>query len=636
MIRAKGRLRRWMAGLFVPRWIAIALALAAAGVFLATSIHFAGTQRSTIDEGLYLYKGYLYATGEYEIFQPGGPRAEYGPLSYLVPGAIQAWFGPGLLTGRIFAILLGVLALGGLWAAARRLAGPWWAALVLWAAALNPAVIRFYSFGLSQGLVTCLLVWMLYFALDERRSTWQASLSVILAALILLTRQNMAPVLPVVMVYIFWQFGRRTGLIASLAGVLTLVAGHALFWPGILMIWAPYLPASLTPFLDAWRVPAGITPALEFSHNWVTRLYNLLEGFRFHFLALSGSILGVILWPARKTWKGDFQYRAAVFLTVLFFSLTALHIWAGLGFGGINFGNAFTVNPYLAFFSYSGLLVCAAIFSNLPYQVSVLRQVLACVVIVLIAAGVGYGGFLITSDLLLNVRIPRLWTFLSTGKLLPWIVPVWDLLATRFDLPYERSRWLVPLLAGLLGGGLVLLVAAALQRRLKRRRGNSLKTFGGVASAVFLSAGLLLSPSLALGGGFVQWNCDRNVIRDYEQAGRDLNGLLQPDDTVYWEGGNAVALLLYTPGIRLQPQELDWQWNYFLDGDLETLAQASLWNPNLAAKWRQQATVILLQTGFVDDDWRAFLEQGQYSLAWRTSQPLDCSLQSELEVYRLP
>src|SRR5512136_1033496 len=103
--------------------IALAFALLGMAVYLVFSIHFANTQRSTIDEGLYLYKGYLFAKGIYHPFQDYGPRAEYSPLSYLIQGYIQLWFGPGLRTGRIFAIIVGILALLGLWAAARRLAG---------------------------------------------------------------------------------------------------------------------------------------------------------------------------------------------------------------------------------------------------------------------------------------------------------------------------------------------------------------------------------------------------------------------------------------------------------------------------------------------------------------------------------
>jgi hypothetical protein len=267
--------------------IASLVALVGAFVFLGLSIHFIITQRSTIDEGLYLYKGYLFAKGIYHPFQDFGPRTEYSPLSYLIPGAIQL-IHPGLLTGRIFSALIGFLALLGLWAAAKKLSGAWAAAACVWAVTLNPVYARFYSLGISQGLVTCLLMATLFLAFGKPR-IWQTSLSAALAGILLLTRQNMAPVLPILLAYIFWQYGRRHGLFALATGILVVIIGNLVFWPGILEAWAPWLPASLTPFLDDWRVPQGLTAALSFHPDWVTRLYTLLEGLRFHFLALAGA-----------------------------------------------------------------------------------------------------------------------------------------------------------------------------------------------------------------------------------------------------------------------------------------------------------------------------------------------------------
>ncbi len=422
--------------------IAIVLALVGAAIYIVFSINFANTQRATIDEGLFLYKGNLFASGVFHPFQSNGPRTEYGPLSYLVPGYIQLWFGPGLRTGRIFAVIVGFIALVGLWATTRRLAGPWWAALAVWAVALNPAIIRFYSVGISQGLVTCLLMWVLFLVLGKERNSWEISLSAALAGLILLTRQDMAPVLPFLLVYIFWQFGRKLGLIASVAGILVVVIGHAIFWPGILEMWAPWLPASLTPFLDKWRLPIGITAELNFNANWSARIYSLLEGLRFHFISLVGAIAGLALWPARKVWKTEAHFRYAIFLGVLFFTLLVLHIWAGLGFNGINFSNAFAVNPYFAFFSYLGLVFAVAVFSNFQSNLSIARQIILSVLVIVVSTAVGYGSFLNTSDFLLYLRIPRIRSLFATGQILPGKVPLWDFLANKFGIPFDLSRWM--------------------------------------------------------------------------------------------------------------------------------------------------------------------------------------------------
>jgi hypothetical protein len=620
----------------INRWgtktgIALLFALMGVAVYLAFSIHFANTQRSTIDEGLYLYKGYLFAKGVYQPFQDYGPRTEYSPLSYLIPGYIQLWFGPSLLTGRIFAVMVGVLALLGLWAAARKLAGPWWANLAVWAVALNPAIIRFYSFGLSQGLVTCLLMWMLVLVLGRNRLAWQTCLSAGLAGLILLTRQNMAPVLPVLLVYIFWQFGRKQGLLSTLVGVGVVIVGNLLFWPGILMAWAPWLPSNLTPFLDAWRQPEGVTPALKFQPDWVTRLYTLLEGLRFHFVSVVGSIVGLVLWPARKAWKSGQQFRTGIFLAVLFFLLLGLHIWAGLGLGGINFGNAYTVNPYLAFFTYIGYLLTIAVFSNLQGRVSVARQIAISVVIVLISTGVGYGSFLSVGDFLLHIRIPRIWSFFRTGKILPG-VPIWDFLANNYGIALNTSHRMIPLLAGLLGGLLVLLIGFAIWSFFKQKKVFQSYSFGVISAIVFLLAGIFFSPTAALGGGFVQWECNMNVIKTYEQTGQFLASKLSPDDRVYWGGGNAVAVLLYAPKILVFPQQLDDQWNFFHGGDSNVLARLGLWNDELDRLWREQANVIIIQhVDFLD--WQSYLDKSGFVELQTPKAPLNCEPDTYLRIF---
>jgi hypothetical protein len=633
MIVSMAKLRKQLRLIGTNAGIAIALALVGAALYIVFSINFANTQQATIDEGLFLYKGNLFASGIFQPFQSYGPHTEYGPLSYLIPGYIQLWFGPGLRTGRTFAIVVGVIALLGLWATARRLAGPWWATVGVWAAALNPAVIRFFSVGLSQGLVTCPLMWTLFFALGKERRIWQTSLSAVLAGLILLTRQDMAPVLPILLVYVFCQFGRKQGFITSLAGITIVIAGHAIFWPGILEMWAPWVPASLTPFLAAWRLPNGIKSALNFNANWSARIYSLLEGLRFHFVSLVGSIFSLVLWPSRKAWKSDALYRFSVFLGVLFFLLLGLHIWAGLGFNGINFNNAFAVNPYFAFLTYLGLLFSIAVFSNFQANLSIAKQIALSAFIIVISTCAGYGSFLSTSEFLLYIRIPRIRSFLMTGRILPGNVPIWDFLANKFGIAYDTSRWVIPTLTGILGGLLILMIGFAIRTFLKRKRFLKIYSFGAISIVVFMLAGVLFSPSIALGGGFNQWDCSGNTLANYEQAGKNLAGVIPPGSQVYWDGGNAVAVLLYVPNIEIHPQELDGQWNYWLDGDPATLSRLGHWNLALAEQWRQEADVIIIQQGYIDSNWQTFLNSGEYTEVLKTKEFLNCTPDSSLLVY---
>jgi hypothetical protein len=234
-------------------WIAELIALLGGLVYLIQAIKFAAMQVSILDEGAYLYKGYLFATGQYTPFQDYGPWGNHMPFSFLIPGYVQTVFGPGLRTGRYFSIALALLMLLGLWILSRRLGDRWWAACAIWAVALNPMFSRIYSSAYSQVLIACLLIWVMVLVLNERMILWQICLGTTLAGISILTRLNTVVVLPLLIGYIFWQHGKRTGFLAAATGIFTIIIGHALFWPGILRLWASWLPSSLTPFLDAWR-----------------------------------------------------------------------------------------------------------------------------------------------------------------------------------------------------------------------------------------------------------------------------------------------------------------------------------------------------------------------------------------------
>ena len=79
-----------------------------------SGIDIARTKTSFLDEGLYVYKGCLFANGAICPFADYGVWTNHAILSFLIPGYIQKWFGPGLDTGRYFMIFLSLLTLLGL------------------------------------------------------------------------------------------------------------------------------------------------------------------------------------------------------------------------------------------------------------------------------------------------------------------------------------------------------------------------------------------------------------------------------------------------------------------------------------------------------------------------------------------
>src|SRR5512147_1138463 len=87
-------------------WLPAVLTIAGFLAYILRAVEIARTKTSFLDEGLYLYKGYLFANGSQTPFTDYGLWTNHAILSFLIPGYIQKWFGPGLETGRYFMIFI--------------------------------------------------------------------------------------------------------------------------------------------------------------------------------------------------------------------------------------------------------------------------------------------------------------------------------------------------------------------------------------------------------------------------------------------------------------------------------------------------------------------------------------------------
>ena len=193
----------------IATWWADVLSVVGGFVYIVQSFFLAHTRGSILDEGAYLLQGYQFATGKYLPFQDYGSWTDQMPLSFLIPGWVQVIFGPGLRTGRYFAVALGVLILIGVWLVSRRFGNGWWSAVLIWFLAVNIPVLKVYSVMTSQVLVACMLVWVLVLVLGPERPQWQVYLGAFLAGLMTLTRINMTIFLPFLLAYILWEHGKK-------------------------------------------------------------------------------------------------------------------------------------------------------------------------------------------------------------------------------------------------------------------------------------------------------------------------------------------------------------------------------------------------------------------------------------------
>jgi hypothetical protein len=614
--------------LFIKRvialpWLPLAMSLAGGLAYVLHALYIARTTTSFLDEGLYLYKGYLFATGQQIPFADYNVWTNHAILSFLIPGYIQKWFGPGLETGRYFMIFLSLFMLLGLWVFARRWGNPWWAAGVVWVMALNPAEIKIHTLAISEGLVAALLVWIIVLTIGEKRPLWQILLGASLTALLVLTRENMAFVPPILFLYLFWQHGWRTGLLATLCAGVFFMGGNAFYFPDNLKFWATRVPNFLASFLKNWQMPSpGNAQTLaepEESNLYRMILYFWLT-FRLHFVSLVSAAAVWLLWPPlRMKQTMTERTRAAIFLSVLLVTLYGAHIQ-------VAFLGEFCISCillYVGYFDFIGLMLLVISLPFLVREVSRFRSAIIFTVIALLVLGIGFSSHEDLSADFAKLVIERL------DK-----VYFWNALLLVTKLPHlVLFRTLFVLLASLLA-----LLAGGIALRLAYRRLGNGQASGGriglVALNAFLVAGLILSPTGILGGGSDFFDCKgTDVFASYEKAGRELSAVIKPGSTIYWEG-RLLAIFLYLPDVKVYPPQMNHVHSYFKGGGSDVLLRFSRWNDELARKWLAEADYILVQNAemvYLTDE---TLESGKYVKVMSSPKAEKCRWQSVINVYQ--
>lgn len=602
-------------------WFARAVSLSGALIYAFQGVYYAHSQVSVLDEGAYLLKGLLFVRGVYRPFQDYGPLTNHMPFSFLFHGLVQEWFGPGLRSGRYFSILLGLLLVIGLWVVVRNLSGERWAALTILAVAINPGIARLYSLATTQVMVACLLIWILVLVLGDDRPLWRTTLGAILAGILFLTRLNMAPVLILVVLYIYWEHGKRAGNWAAFSGALTLTVIHLVFWPGILKIWAFWIPEWVTPLLDPWRQPGGVR-IWDPEVTPISRLLSLLQGLRVHFLPFT-IVVGTFLFWKRPTEPRE--TRVMVFLSGLYGLLFFEHLAASVGLQYCIF--CFPV--YLSFFYPIGLFLFPIALSTWSQNPGRIRDLFAFIFILFYTAGIGFGAFGEIGEIIARVEVPRVRSLFSPADFAQGY-PLWDILQARFGIPFETSKRFLPMLAGGLVGVLLLTIVYWVKQTNRNLPGS----LGYSSFLGLVILGFFLTPTVLLGGGFYTYDCEKDMIRNYENAGHQLSQWIEPGSKVYWQGGDSAISLLYIPGIEIYPPQINGDYGYYFNDNTDRLLQFGLWNDSLADAWSQEADFILveegLSAGLIVDKIAAggFLEVG-------TTTPLaPCQAGTEIRVYK--
>jgi hypothetical protein len=441
-----------------------------------------------------------------------------------------------------------------------------------------------------------------------------------LAALLLGIRINLLPLLPLLLLYVFWQHGRRTGVWAAAVGVAVFGGFHMWYWPGILKLWAKWLPGGLTPFLDGWRESPSAIPAWDPQISLEGRLASLVSGLQGNLAATLGLTASLVAWPGSPTSQEQKAIRrAAVFLLALALSLTALHAWAALG----NSYCVYCFRGYLAFFAQAGVYLLVIAGAHWFPRLTTSRKIVT--LLVLLSIGTWFATDVVEklARHLRSVRLPRM----AGLRLLPGETTLAGMLKSRFHVATATTD--LALNAAVFLGALVV-VALLLWIGISwaKRRPASLPMAGlSLALGAWLAA---LSLGFGTSTGKV---CAGDVIQAYELAGEHLAADIPAGATVYWAGSLSPAPLLYIPEARIFPAQLNGDYTYRLAGNPDELRRFGSWNAEMASEWLAETDFVLVNM-LNPGDAVMLLDLSDFDEDQPTPPTLPCQPKSIIRVFR--
>jgi hypothetical protein len=596
-------------------WLPVILIAAGLIVYLIQARHFFYFNTSIMDEGTYVYKGYLFALGKLIPYQNYGAWTNKAPLAFLIPGYIQTWFGPGLRTARYFAIFTQLVFLPGLLLAAYRMGGRWGAVAAIFSVALVPTQISVYSAAFSQGIVACAMVWVLALTLGEDRPAWQLILGGFISGVIVMTRENLLPLPVMLTLYIFWQHGFKKACLTAAAAILPIAFFTVLYWPNIMRIWAYWIPASITPFLNPWRHLGGGNRIWAFAKtSFSGRAASFLNGTYVHFIPLIGSLALLLLLPIRnRAVRATWRWRTVIFLATTYLILVLAHGWASF----MTDECVFCFSGYMSFFSSLGILFVITAWPLITVQQPVWR--IPGFVLLLLAATAGVSYNLRDSlERLLYARLP----FNSGSSLL------WKILDNSFGIDFNISKQIVPaFIAVMICSAIFSGVWMAIKLLPEHLRQTA--NFWRTSLLLIMASMSLLGMSIFLNA--TRHSCKADIVSTYERAGKYVAGILPPGATVYWQAESPI-LLLYLD-VKVFPPQLNDRFSFFRGSNTDLALRYGYWNDEVAHQWQLQADYALIEKGINSDNNVGFISK-EYQEIGQTEPLSPCDSDSSVLILK--
>lgn len=567
-------------------------------LFLYQSLVAIYTLRSPMDEGSFILKGLAFVRGQYIPYQPYGFWVNKMPLSFLIPGWVLHFFDPGITAARYFALFVSLLFLIGTFLLIRRETNLYLAVAAEWIFALHPIIIKTFATATSQGLAACLLVWSLYFFFGKNRKSWQITIGSILTAMLILTRENLLPVLLFLWIYVFVRY-RKSFWLALAASLIPLIFFHILYFPEIMKNWITWIPSqTIREAISGWIGVDTLNDHSAMSTDQLifSRIVSFLEGIRTYLVIFVGSTLGFLAINRKNKVKRRFEILS---LMTLFMFLVGLHAWASIGKSYC----IYCFQNYLSFFIVIGVLILALAFEetrwrNLQHPAWVFLLLLGGILLTLPLSS--YKDFYTSSvfkwihEHFWNLPIVRIRDF----RILEGTSTLQSMVINKFHLDIEQAlKVIIPAFTLFALMLIVLLVAAIIFWLIQRQTGrNSPAACWNRAILVLFVATFLLLPTMFGGNATFAYQCQNNVINSINQAGLTLREIIPPGSSVDWRGTETSILLMYPQNLIIYPPEINNYYSYSDNVDSDILLKNGKWNAELSRKWFENSDFLIMDS----------------------------------------
>jgi len=278
-------------------------------------------------------------------------------------------------------------------------------------------------------------------------------------------------------------------------------------------------------------------------------------------------------------------------------------------------------------------------YSQWRRRLPVLFQIVLPILILSIAILLGYGTFPEIGYQILETRVP------ATLKDFPEIelIRLQKFLKTEFKIAVSEARRQVPAILGF-GVGLVILALGYelwFQSNHKRKSSdtpNQSKTsYGYWLLTAFILVGTIVTPIIYYYQTPDIETCKGDVIAAHRIAGEHLSELISPDAQVYWDAGESFAPLLYVPGIKIYPPQINGAYSYKLGGyDYpDSVLRLGYWNAFLDYEWQREADFVLLQSRMQQESPNTYVLSSGEFIELESTPPLNpCDPLSSIRIFK--